>query len=186
MMLAAPAQLVWVDEITRHEGAKVNCSLPVVSVLSEYVPSALAVQVPVTCSDPVTGAEGQPAPTSERSRLPVTFRQDDVTAQAPTRFPPQAVTFGQDVPAPPVPEIPPEPTAPPVPDFPPVPDRAFDPEPQPHEMSPGPTAASAKRAKLLAIYRSVGLSRFVNGKVPETQPVATSMASRRTSSRSVH
>ena len=98
MMPAAPLQVTGVDEMTRHEGPSVNCSAPVVSVLSVYVPSALAVQVPLTCSVPVTGAVGQPAPTSERSRLPLTFRHDDVTVQAPTRFPPQAVTFGQEVP----------------------------------------------------------------------------------------
>ena len=122
----------------------------------------------------MTGAEGQPAPTSERSRLPLTFRQDDVTVQVPTRFPPQAVTFGQEVPPPPVPEIPPELTAPPVPGVPPVPDRAFPPELQPHEISAGPAAASARRTKwFLAIYRSVGLLRFFNGKIPETEPVTT-------------
>src|SRR4029077_8462020 len=64
---------------------------------------------------PVTGAEGHPAPTNDRSRLPVTFRQDDVTAQVPTRLPPQDVTLEQDPPAPPPPELPAEPAAPPPP-----------------------------------------------------------------------
>ena len=47
MMLAAPAQLVWVDEITRHEGAKVNCSLPVVTVLSVVTVNGLVSLEPV-------------------------------------------------------------------------------------------------------------------------------------------
>ena len=101
MMLAAPSQVTGVDEMTRQTGASVNCSSPVVVVSSEYVPSALAVNVPVTCSDPVTGADGQPAPTSDRSRSPLTFRHDDVTVQVPTTLPPQAVTLGQDAPPPP-------------------------------------------------------------------------------------
>ena len=86
----------------------------------------------------MTGAEGQPAPTSERSRVPLTFRHDDVTVQVPTRSPPQAVTFEHDVPAPPVPGLPPAPTAPPLPDFPPVPDVAPDPEPHAIEIQSGP------------------------------------------------
>src|SRR5450432_1202291 len=92
--------------MTRHEGANVNCSSPVVVVLSEYVPSALAVHVPVTCKEPVTGAVAQPAPTSIRSRLPLTLRHDDVTFQVPTTLPPQAVTLEQDAAAPPAPEPP--------------------------------------------------------------------------------
>ena len=98
MMLAAPSQVTGVDEMTRHDGPNVNCSSPVVVVLSEYVPSALAVHVPVTWRAPVTGADGHPAPTSERSKLPVTFRQDDVTVQVPTRLPPQGVPLEQDPP----------------------------------------------------------------------------------------
>ena len=35
MMLAAPSQVTGVDEMTRHEGPSVNCSWPVVVVLSE-------------------------------------------------------------------------------------------------------------------------------------------------------
>ena len=66
-MLAAPAQVVGVDEMIRHDAAKVNCSSPDVVVLSEYVPSELAVHVPVTWREPVTGADGQPAPTNVRS-----------------------------------------------------------------------------------------------------------------------
>ena len=64
----------------------------------------------------MTGVDGQPAPTSDRSRLPVTVKHDDATVQVPIALPPQAVTLGQDDP-PPVPllELPPVPTAPPVP-----------------------------------------------------------------------
>jgi hypothetical protein len=99
--------------MTRHEGANVNCSSPEVVVLSKYVPSALAVNVPVTCRDPVTGAVGHPAPNDAKSRLPVTFRHDDVTVQVPTTMPPQGVTLGQDPPAPPLPDFAPVPDEPP-------------------------------------------------------------------------
>ena len=85
-----------------------NCSSPDVVVSSEYVPSALAVHVPVTWRDPVTGADGQPAPTSDRSSAPATFRHDDVTVQVPTTLPPQGVTLEQDAPPP----LPPGPVAP--------------------------------------------------------------------------
>src|SRR5689334_17958093 len=117
MMPAAPSQVTGVDEITRHEGASVNRSSPVVIVSSVYVPSALAVNVPVTASEPVTGAVGQPAPTSDRSREPLTVRQDDATVQLPTTSPPHAVTSGHDAPPPlpPVPALPPVPVDPPSP-----------------------------------------------------------------------
>jgi hypothetical protein len=105
MMFAAPEQLVWVEEITRHDGAKVKCSSPVVIVLSVYVPSALAVQLPVTCSEPTTGAVGHPAPTNDKSRLPLILRHDEVTFQVPTKLPPQAVTFEQVAPIPPPPKL---------------------------------------------------------------------------------
>jgi hypothetical protein len=49
-----------VDETVRHEVASGKVIEPVVIVLSEYVPSALAVQVPVTFSDPVTGTFEHP------------------------------------------------------------------------------------------------------------------------------
>ena len=87
MMLAAPSQVTGVDEMTRHEGASVNCSSPDVIVSSEYVPLALAVNVPVTWRDPVTGADGQLAPATVRSSAPATLRQDDVTVQVPTTSP---------------------------------------------------------------------------------------------------
>ena len=107
MMLAAPSQLTWVDEMTRHEGANVNCSSPEVIVLSEYVPSALAVHVPDTWSDPVTGTDGQPAPASDRSSWPLTLRQDDVTVQAPAALPPHGATLEQAAGPPPL--LPPAP-----------------------------------------------------------------------------
>ena len=123
MMFAAPSQLTGVDEITRQAGANVNCSSPVVTVPSEYVPSALAVNVPVTVREPVTGADAQPAPAKDRFRSPLTFRQDDATVQVPTTLPPQAVTLGQGAPPPPLfpaapvvaapPELPPAPGDPP-------------------------------------------------------------------------
>src|SRR3954453_10089320 len=118
MILAAPLQVTGVDEITRHEGANVNCSWPVVVVSSKYVPSALAVNVPVTASVPVTGAVGQPAPTSDRSRAPLTVRHDDETVHVPTTSPPHAVTLGQG--APPL-LLPPPPVVPALPGLPPAP-----------------------------------------------------------------
>src|SRR5450631_1634735 len=147
MKLAIPAQLTGVDETIKQEGPSVNCSVPVVIVLSVNVPLPTAVQVPLTWRSPVTGADEQPAPTSEGSRLPLTFMHEDVTVQVPTTSPPQAVTFEQAAPAPPVPEIPPVPTAPPLPGVPPVPDKAFAPEPQPPEISAGPMAVNANRTK---------------------------------------
>src|SRR6478609_1791617 len=94
MMLAAPSQVTGADEMIRHEGESANCSSPVVVVSSEYVPSALAVNVPLTSREPVTAVVGQPAPTNARSSSPVTFRHDDVTDQVPTTLPPQGVALG--------------------------------------------------------------------------------------------
>ena len=132
MMLAAPSQVTGADEMTRHEGASVNCSSPDVIVSSEYVPLALAVNVPVTWRDPVTGAIGQLAPATVRSSAPATLRQEDVTVQVPTTSPAQGVTLGQD--APPAPPPPPGPVAPapPAPGDPPVP-----------ELHPSPNTPSA-------------------------------------------
>jgi hypothetical protein len=56
-----------VDEITRHDGGIVICSAPDVIVSSEYVPSTLAVNVPVTWRDPVIGTDVQLAPNIDRS-----------------------------------------------------------------------------------------------------------------------
>jgi hypothetical protein len=49
-----------VDETVRHEGDNVKVIEPVVTVLSVYFPLALAVHVPVTFSDPVTGIFSHP------------------------------------------------------------------------------------------------------------------------------
>src|SRR3569832_736483 len=109
MMPAAPSRVTGVEEMIRQEGPSGNCSLPVVSVSSMTVPSIAAVHLPSTRRVPVTGAVGQPAPTSERSRLPLTVRHDELTVQAPTTLPPQALTSEHEVPAPPVPALaPPE------------------------------------------------------------------------------
>ena len=120
--LAAPSQLVGVEEITRHEASNVICSSPDVTVLSVQVPLALAVHVPITWREPVTGADGQPAPTNDRSSAPVTVRHVDVTVQLPTTSPPQGSTLehadasvGWFVPAPPPPlREPPFPIEPPL------------------------------------------------------------------------
>ena len=61
------AQVVGVDEMTRHEDASENCSVPVVVVSSETVPFGFAVQVPVTWCDPVTVVRGQLAPNEDGS-----------------------------------------------------------------------------------------------------------------------
>src|SRR5580704_5425031 len=148
MMLAAPLQVTGVDEMTRHAGDNVSCSVPVVVVASVYVPSGLAVQAPVTWRDPLTGAEGQPAPTNVRSRSPVTWRHDELTFQVPIRLPPQAVTLEQDPPCVPPPELPPAappvplaalPPVPPAEELPPVPDSPPAPEPQAPEIIPAAT-----------------------------------------------
>jgi hypothetical protein len=52
--------LTGVDETVRHEGDNGKVIEPVVIVLSEYVPFVLAVHVPVTLRDPVTGTFGHP------------------------------------------------------------------------------------------------------------------------------
>jgi hypothetical protein len=87
--------------------------------LSEYVPSDLAVHVPVTLRDPVIGADAQPIPKPDMSRFPVTAKHEDVTFQVPTTSPPQGETLAVAVqveppPAPPLPEVPPLATVPPL------------------------------------------------------------------------
>ena len=145
MMLAAPSQVTGVDEMTRHEGASVNCSSPDVIVSSEYVPSALAVNVPVTARDPVTGADGQLAPATVRSSAPATFRQDDVTVQVPTTLPPQGVTLGQDdPPAPPLPS----PSRPSPPALPPAPGDPPEPELHPSQNIPSAIANASAAARI--------------------------------------
>ncbi len=124
MMFAAPGQPTGVDEITRQEASNVKFSAPVVVVLSVYVPSELAVHVPVTRRDPVMGTDPQAIPISETFNCPVTLRQDEVAFQVPTMSPPQAETLVHaDVltcsEAPPLPELAPTPGDPPLPVAPP-------------------------------------------------------------------
>jgi hypothetical protein len=152
-MPAAPVHVTGVDEITRHEGPSVKCSWPVVVVSSEYVPSALAVNVPVTASMPVTGADGQPAPTSDRSRAPLTARHDDATVHVPTTLPPHAVTFGQDAPPPPLPPRPVVPALAPAPVDPP--------RPALHPAETSPTASANTGAAERSFMTTIGVARSV-------------------------
>src|SRR5580765_1949314 len=115
MLPAILLQSTWTDETDRHAGARGNAIDPVVTVLSVYVPLALAVQVPVTCSDPVTGTVLHPRLASMTSMSPDSARHDDVTVQVPTTEPPQAVPPGQFGGAPPAPVVPPVALAPPAP-----------------------------------------------------------------------
>ena len=142
---AAPLLGTGDEENTRHDAARVNCAAPDVVVSSENVPSALAVHIPVTERSPVTGADGQPAPTSERSRLPVTFKQDDATVQVPMRSPPHAVTLEQEPPAPPLPARPPVALVPPLPEFPAAPDEPPEPVLHDHEISPAAVVSASAR-----------------------------------------
>jgi len=59
--------VVVVPDNCRHEAGNVICSVPDVVVLSEYVPLALAVHVPVTWRAPVTVADVQLRPTTDMS-----------------------------------------------------------------------------------------------------------------------
>jgi hypothetical protein len=90
----------------------VICAVPDVVVLSEYVPSALATQLPVTSRDPVTGMDLQPRPNPDTSRSPVTSRHDDATVHVPTTSPPQAATSEHE--PPPLPGFVTVPVAPPL------------------------------------------------------------------------
>jgi len=107
---AAFSQLMATDETVRQSLPSDTFAEPVVTVLSVYVPSALAVKVPVVVSVPVTGTVGQPRLKYEPSRLPASAKQDDdETVQVPTTEPPQGATSAQVGPAPPVPPAPPPP-----------------------------------------------------------------------------
>lgn len=59
---AMPSQVTAVDDIVWHADENEKCSSPVVIVWSVNVPSAFAVQVPLTCRDPVTDGAGQLEP----------------------------------------------------------------------------------------------------------------------------
>ena len=143
-----PSQVMAVDERNRHAAGRVNCSLPLVVVLS-VIPLAVATQLPVTVSDPpvigaeVQGVAGIPMFSSERSSWPETLKHDVVSFQVPTMLPPQAVTFGEAVQdAPPLePDEPPElddPLAPDCPELDPPLDPLdpLEPEPDPPELDP--------------------------------------------------
>jgi hypothetical protein len=93
-----PWHVTGADEITRHDDPNVKCASPVVIVPSEYVPSALAVNPPVTASVPVIGAEQPGAPTGDRSSVSLNARQDDATCHVPKTSPPQGDTFAQAAP----------------------------------------------------------------------------------------
>ena len=125
------SQATSVDEIDRHEGASGNLIEPVVVVPSLYVPSLLAVQVPVTSSEPVTGTVLHPRLARVTSMSPDKVRHDDITFHVPTTEPPQGVAVehfgGPCVPPDPLPEDPPLPVVPPLADEPPLP--CFPPEP---------------------------------------------------------
>jgi hypothetical protein len=109
-----------VPEMFKHMAASASCTVPVVVVLSEYVPLELPVHVPDTWSDPVTDADAQPTPRFVRSASPLTLRHDDITVQTPTTLPPHGVPPAH-APAAPPPEVPPVPPDPLL-ELPPVPD----------------------------------------------------------------
>jgi hypothetical protein len=120
-----PSHEIWVPERFKHPAGSPTWTLPVVVVPSVYVPLALAVQVPLTLSEPVSvtflQADGS-SPAAPMSRLLLLkFRHDELTFQVPTTSPPQAVTLGQDDPPPP----PPVPVVPPL-ELPPAPDGLLD------------------------------------------------------------
>src|SRR6188508_3293962 len=109
------------EEIDRHDAASGNVTDPVVVVLSVYVPSALATNEPVVCTEPFTGTVVQPRLVRMTSMSPDSFRQEDLTFQVPTTLPPQGDTLLQLVPEP-IPELPPAPELlPPVLVVPPAP-----------------------------------------------------------------
>jgi len=93
--LPAFSQVTATDEMDRQASSTGNVAEPVVRVLSVYVPSALATKVPVVPIDPVIGTVGHARLSSDTSRLPDSFKQDDATFHVPTTFPPQADTLVQ-------------------------------------------------------------------------------------------
>jgi hypothetical protein len=131
------AQATLTDETDRHAGANGNVIEPVVMVASVYVPSLLAVQVPVTCKDPDTGTVLHPRLAKVTSMSPDRFRHDDVTVQVPTTDPPQGVAPGQLEP-PAAPEVPPVALDPPEPGDPP------EPPARPPELQPSAAAAAIR------------------------------------------
>ncbi len=118
--LPTRAQVVVVPDTSKQDDGNSICAVPVVIVSSEYVPSELAVHVPVTWRDSVTDAVAQPRSVGTIFTLPLTFRHDDVTDQVPTTVPPQGVTLGQLEPPPVAAPLPPVAVVPPVAGIPPV------------------------------------------------------------------
>jgi hypothetical protein len=140
------AQATFTDEIDRHESSSGKVAEPVVTVSSVYLPLSLAVQVPVTSRDPVTGTVLQPKLARETSMSPDRVKQEDFTFQVPTTLPPQVWTSGQlagwlVVPEPPPPALPPLP-APPV-ELPPA--AGTSEARAAARVSPGSTSTSAAR-----------------------------------------
>src|SRR6185436_6800282 len=109
---AAFSQVTGTEETVRQSAPGEKFADPVVLVSSMYVPSALAVKVPLVVSAPVTGILEQPRLKYIPSRSPASAKQEDEeTVQVPTTEPPHGVTSVQEAPLPPVPPAP----LPPVP-----------------------------------------------------------------------
>src|SRR3569833_2332019 len=113
MTVASFWQVPGAIDSVMHSAGSVSVSVHVVIVLSEKVPFAIAVQVPVTCKVPGTWPAGLVRPNSDRTSFePVTLRQPDAF-HVPVTVPPQAVTLAGGVQLPPcVPplDVPPLPT----------------------------------------------------------------------------
>src|SRR6188508_3319424 len=104
---AAFSQVTGTEETVRQSSPGEKFADPLVLVLSVYVPSALAVKVPLVVIVPVTGSLVQPRLKYAPSRSPARTRHDDgETFQVPTTEPPHGGTSVQDGPAPPVPPAP--------------------------------------------------------------------------------
>jgi hypothetical protein len=126
--LAIPSQLTLVPDRFKHPDGSSACVVPDVVVLSVYVPSALAVHVPLTVTVPVSFTFMHIAgssPAAEMSRfVALKVKHDELTFHVPTTLPPQAATFEHADP-PPVPVLPDAP-APPL-ELPPVPEGLTEP-----------------------------------------------------------
>jgi len=152
--LPASAQATFTDDTDRQAGASGKLIDPVVTVLSVYDPSGLAIQVPVTCKDPLTGTDGHPRLANMTSMSPDSARHDDVTFQVPTTEPPHAVTPGQLGTDPPLPVVAPVGVAPPEPVVPPVP-----PDWPVELLQPPPAMAAARTTKQInPVLIRIGLS----------------------------
>jgi hypothetical protein len=117
-----------------------------------YVPSALAVHVPVTSREPesFTGVhiEGS-SPAAEMSRLAaLNFTHDELTVHVPTTLPPHAVTLGHDDPPPAPVELP-------------VPAEPLELPPAPVRFEPGEHAPDSAAAAI-AIVKTAACT-FIDG-----------------------